>query len=142
VLLVEDEEEVRAMTRRCLQRQGYEVLEARNGREALATWEQESGTIDLVVTDVVMPEMNGGELARRLLAERPSLKVLFVSGYTDSAVLRHNLLEEGMAFLQKPFTPKVLARKIHEVLSTAQAESGPGWVEEEMAGVAEELSCG
>ena len=76
-----------------------------------------------MISDVVMPEMNGGELARRLLQEQPDLKVLFLSGYTDSAVLRANLLEEGRAFLQKPFTPRVLRRKVHEVMTAPAADS-------------------
>jgi CheY-like chemotaxis protein len=122
---------------RALQRQGYEVLAARNGVEALELWQKHKGTIDLVVTDVVMPEMNGGELARRLLAEQPDLKLLFLSGYTDSAVLRANLLEEGRAFLQKPFTPRVLARKVHEVM-TAPAEEG-GWLPAESEAPAAEV---
>ncbi len=117
VLLVEDEDDVRTLTRRALTRHGYTVLEARHGVEALKVWESHKGSIDLMVSDLVMPEMNGGELARRLLAERPGLKVLFLSGYSDSAVLRANLVEEGRAFLQKPFTPRTLARKVHELVS-------------------------
>jgi two-component system, cell cycle sensor histidine kinase and response regulator CckA len=117
VLLVEDEDDVRTLTRRALPRQGYAVLEARHSREALQVWERHKASVELVISDVVMPEMNGGELARRLLQERAELRVLFLSGYTDSAVLRANLLEEGRPFLQRPFTPRVLARKVHEVMS-------------------------
>ncbi len=126
VLLVEDEDDVRLLTRRALQRQGYTVLEARHGGEALKVWAKHKGTIDLMISDVVMPEMNGGELARRLLQEQPDLKVLFLSGYTDSAVLRANLLEEGRAFLQKPFTPRLLSRKVHEVMSAPSSMSDTG----------------
>ncbi len=128
VLLVEDEDDVRALTRRLLQRAGYCVLEARNGAEALATWAKVKADIDLVVTDVVMPGMNGGEVARRMLADRPDLKLLFLSGYTDSAVVQHNLLEDGAAFLQKPYTPRALARKLHELLSASPVERG--WLSE------------
>jgi signal transduction histidine kinase len=131
VLLVEDEDDVRTLTRRALARQGYRVLEARHGVEALKVWEQHRGTIDLMVSDLVMPEMNGGELARRLLQERPDLKVLFLSGYSDGAVLRANLLEEGRAFLQKPFTPRVLARKVHELLTAPPPVEGDWAAEDE-----------
>jgi PAS domain S-box-containing protein len=151
VLLVEDEDDVRTLTRRALTRQGYTVLEARHGVEALKVWEQHKGAIDLMVSDLVMPEMNGGELARRLLHEQPDLKVLFLSGYSDSAVLRANLLEEGRAFLQKPFTPRVLARKVHELMtapppgegeSTSSSLSGEGgWAAEDEACEVEPASC-
>jgi PAS domain S-box-containing protein len=116
VLLVEDEDKVRAITSRILQSKGYTVLEARHGGEALDLFDQTAEDINLVVTDVIMPQMNGPELVQRLLQQRPSLKVLFLSGYTDSAVFRHGLLDPGKAFLQKPFTPGALTRKVHEVM--------------------------
>jgi PAS domain S-box-containing protein len=116
VLLVEDEDRVRSITSRILQGKGSTVLEARGGAEALDLLGRTDGEVKLVVTDVVMPEMNGPELVQRLQARRPDLKVLFLSGYTDGAIVRHGLLGAGTAFLQKPFTPGALTRKVHEVL--------------------------
>jgi PAS domain S-box-containing protein len=115
VLLVEDEESVRQLVRETLQARGYNVIEAENGEAGLRAAEQAS-TIDLVITDVVMPGMNGRELARRLAAERPQIKVLYLSGYTEEAILHEGGMEAGTAFLQKPFTLQVLARKVREVL--------------------------
>jgi two-component system cell cycle sensor histidine kinase/response regulator CckA len=116
VLLVEDEDGVRALSRRVLQGCGYNVLEARDGAEGVRVAEQHGGQIDLLVTDVVMPRMGGGEIARRLEALHPKLKVLFVSGYTDDAVVRHGILEAEVAFLHKPFTTAALANKVRSVL--------------------------
>jgi PAS domain S-box-containing protein len=116
VLLVEDEEDVRRTTRLILEKNGYQVLEARHADEALRLCEQESELVDLVVTDVVMPDMNGCQLAERLLSRRPALKVLFMSGYAEGAVSRHGLLEKDAAFLPKPFTPKALASKVRQLL--------------------------
>jgi CheY-like chemotaxis protein len=119
VLLAEDEEQVRRMTRTILEMNGYHVLEASSGDEALATYKQHEGRIDLVITDVVMPQMSGRELAQSLEALRPGIKVLYVSGYTDDAIVRHGLLDEGIAFIQKPFTPEAFSRKVREVLDAA-----------------------
>jgi PAS domain S-box-containing protein len=116
ILLVEDEGAVRALSRNALQRFGYNVLEASNGREAVRICDQHEGAIHLLVTDVVMPEMGGRQVAERLVALRPSLKVMYVSGYTEDAVVRHGVLEAETAFLRKPFTPSVLACKVREVL--------------------------
>jgi PAS domain S-box-containing protein len=116
ILLVEDEDGVRALIRQVLSRHGYTVLEARHGGEALLHCERHRGTIDLLVSDVVLEQMSGPELANRLLALRPELKVLFVSGYTDDAIIHQGVLLEGTAFLQKPFTTDALAKKIREVL--------------------------
>jgi PAS domain S-box-containing protein len=116
VLLTEDEDGVRTFVGLALEAQGYTVLEARDGEGALALCRGHPGPIHLLITDVVMPRMSGRELADRAAALRPGLKVLFVSGYTDDAVVRHGLLTEGVAFLQKPFTPAVLARKVRQVL--------------------------
>jgi CheY-like chemotaxis protein len=116
VLLVEDDEAVRALSEQVLRRSGYTVLVANQGLDALRLCAQHGGRIDLLVTDVVMPELGGRELAERLQVVRPDLKVLFLSGYTDDAVVRHGVLEQEVYFLAKPFSPIVLAQKVREVL--------------------------
>jgi signal transduction histidine kinase len=116
LLVVEDDEAVRALTRTVLRSNSYDVIEAVDADEALRWVEEHKEPIHLLVTDVVMPGMSGRELAERLKQLRPEMKVLFVSGYTDDAVVRHGLLEAEVAFLQKPFTPNALARKVREVL--------------------------
>lgn len=118
VLLVEDEDGVRSLARLALETKGYTVLEARNGGEALQLCEQHQGPIHLLVTDVVMPGMNGRDLADRLISLHPGLNVLFVSGYTGDAIVHHGVLDPDVAFLEKPFTPAVLARKVREVLDS------------------------
>jgi PAS domain S-box-containing protein len=120
VLLVEDEEMVREMAREILRESGYQVLEARHGQEALLVAEQHHGPIHVMLSDVVMPQMSGRELAEQLSPRRREMKVLYMSGYTDDAIVHHGVLDEGMAFIEKPFTPLALARKLREVLSTAQ----------------------
>jgi signal transduction histidine kinase len=116
VLLVEDEPGVRAFVRDTLGLFGYTVLEARHGIEALMIGTRHAGPIHLLITDVVMPQMDGREIADRLGPLRSEMKVLYMSGYTDDAVVSHGVLEAGTAFLQKPFTPDALARKIRDVL--------------------------
>jgi CheY-like chemotaxis protein len=116
LLLVEDEAAVRALVRNVLKEKGYRVLEASRGEEALELAEQYWGPIDLLVTDVVMPQMSGRELARRLVNLHREIKVLYISGYADNAVWYQGGLDSGVAFLQKPFSPEVLARKVREVL--------------------------
>jgi two-component system cell cycle sensor histidine kinase/response regulator CckA len=118
VLLTEDEEQVRQMIRIILEMNGYHVLEASGGEEALAIYKQHAGQIDLIMTDVVMPQMSGRELAQSLEILHPNIKVLYMSGYTDDAIVRHGLLDQEIAFLQKPFTPDALMRKVREVLDT------------------------
>ncbi len=120
VLLVEDEEMVRRMTRGMLEMNGYRVIEASNGLEALMVCERHDGPIDLLLTDVVMPQMSGRELADRLATAHPEMRVLYMSGYTDDAIVQHGVLEAGTAFLEKPFTPQVLARKVRGVLDKGQ----------------------
>jgi two-component system, cell cycle sensor histidine kinase and response regulator CckA len=114
---VEDEVSVRALTRVILENQGYTVLEAEGGDEALEIVRNFAGTINLVLTDVVMPSMGGSTLASRVETLRPGIRVLYMSGYTDDAVFRHGHLDAGRAFLQKPFTPETLARKVRETLN-------------------------
>jgi CheY-like chemotaxis protein len=116
VLLVEDEEMVRNMTREILQESGYRVLEATHGHEALIVAERHDGPIHLMLSDVVMPQMSGRELAEQLSPVRREMKVLYMSGYTDDAIVHHGVLDEGMAFIEKPFTPNTLTRKLREVL--------------------------
>lgn len=117
VLFVEDDQAVRELVRDYLIGSGYRVLEATDGVEALKIVAAHRGTIDLLITDVVMPHLSGPELVARLSAERPGLKILFLSGYTDDTVFRHGVLEGGVAFLQKPFNLKAFAQKIREVLN-------------------------
>ena len=116
VLVAEDEDAVRQIIERALQARGYRVMVARNGSEALALAGRHAGQIDLLVTDVVMPDMNGRVLSQRLMEVRPAIKTLYLSGYTDDAILHHGVLQEGVAFLQKPFSLGALARKVRDVI--------------------------
>ena len=116
VLVTEDEAQMRSLLRRCLASRGYTVLEASHGGEALEVVARHHGPIHLLVTDVVMPHMSGKELAQRLQADRPNLRVLFISGYSDEAIERHGVLAPGAAFLQKPLHPDVLARTVRQIL--------------------------
>ncbi|HJQ23668.1 MAG TPA: PAS domain S-box protein [Blastocatellia bacterium] len=116
VLLAEDEEVVRRLAREVLEGYGYRVLEAGNGGAAFSACVGHDGPIHLLITDVVMPGMGGRDLANRLSRLRPEMKVLFMSGYTDDAIVHHGVLEAGIPFIQKPFSPDDLARKVREVL--------------------------
>jgi len=126
VLLVEDEDFVRGVTREVLEIAGYHVLEASNGESALQVFNENGGKVDLVLTDVVMPGMNGRDLGERLAAMSPRLKMLFMSGYTENAVLRHGLEKDCAAYLQKPFALETLIAKVREVLHGAIVPPAPG----------------
>lgn len=116
VLVVEDNESVRSYVRGVLELGGYHLLEANGSEEALKLIEDHSGPIHLVLTDVIMPRMSGPELAERVARLHPETKVLYMSGYTDNAIVHHGVLEAGTFFLQKPFVPETLTRKVREVL--------------------------
>jgi CheY-like chemotaxis protein len=116
VLLVEDEDAVRELAVEVLQDAGYRVLQAPSAARAIEMAGEHPGAIDLVVTDVVMPGLGGRELGEQLVASRPGLKVLFMSGYTDDVILRRGVLSSSAAFIEKPFSPEGLARKVREVL--------------------------
>jgi PAS domain S-box-containing protein len=122
VLLVEDEDAVRQLGERILRGIGYTVLTARSGQDALDLAQAHEGPIHLLVTDLVMPRMRGADLAERLLQQRPDVKMLFISGYSDPAFLEHRLLVHGAPFLQKPFSADALSRKVREVLSSPTGE--------------------
>jgi len=116
ILLVEDDDQVRAAARGILERAGYQVFEARNAGEALLFSEQHSGEIHLLLTDVVMPGMSGPALAKRLAGARVDMRVLCMSGYTDDSIVRHGVLEAQIAYIQKPITPETLTTRVRQVL--------------------------
>jgi signal transduction histidine kinase len=116
VLVVEDEELVRKLVSEVLRRAGYQVLEAQDGAEALEVHEKYAGTVQLLLTDVIMPRMNGRELAESLKRTRPSMRVLYVSGYTEDAMIQKGISDGSLAFLPKPFTPHALLSKVRDVL--------------------------
>jgi PAS domain S-box-containing protein len=119
ILLVEDEEQVRGAIRNLLRRNGYHVLEAQSPGDALLVSEQFSGTVHLLLTDVIMPRMTGPELASRLIATRPTIRVLYMSGYANRSIERTGVLDQELAFLQKPVTPDTLLGKVREVIDGA-----------------------
>jgi two-component system, cell cycle sensor histidine kinase and response regulator CckA len=121
ILLVEDEQSVRELTLRILTKEGYEVLVAGNGREALELMAREPRHIDLLLTDVMMPEINGPELAERVREQRADIRIVFMSGYTEDAVFRNGMLEKGSVFVAKPFSPALLLRRIRAVLDSEAA---------------------
>jgi CheY-like chemotaxis protein len=116
VLIVEDEAGVRSLGRRILETRGYRVLEAGSGQEALRVADEQPGPIHLLIADLVMPDLGGRQLADRLVVGRPGLRVLYVSGYTDDALIRAGEQEEPLHFLQKPFSLAALAQKVRGVL--------------------------
>jgi CheY-like chemotaxis protein len=117
ILLVEDQAAIRMLLEDVLSEAGHRVLAAADGRAALELATECAGAVDMLITDVVLPEMSGPELASRIAPLRPTMIVLYVSGYTDHALLRGGAIEQGAAFLQKPFLPKSLLSKIDELLS-------------------------
>jgi CheY-like chemotaxis protein len=119
VLLVEDDDAVRLVVKRALEEGGYRVLEAANGRDALALLGSTSSRIALVLTDVVMPKMSGRELAERIAELRPGTPVVFTSGYTDGEIVRRGLLDPAAAFIQKPFGPEDIVRIVRERMEGA-----------------------
>jgi signal transduction histidine kinase len=121
ILLVEDEDAVRELSEEILREEGYRVLVASNGEEAVAVCRRHEGSIDLVITDVVMPKMSGPELARRLGTFRPGTKTLFLSGYTNTSITQNDLLRPGVEFLQKPFSSEIFMRKVRQILDGASA---------------------
>jgi PAS domain S-box-containing protein len=122
ILLVEDEPAVQAVVLKILKRYGYKALVASNPDLALQVCKEHPERIDLLLSDVVLPQMSGRELADVVTKRRPGIRVLYISGYTDDAIVRHGILEPGTAFLQKPFTPHALARKIRDVLDAPGSE--------------------
>ena len=116
VLLVEDEPAIRAFVRRCLEGFGYAVLDAGDPRDAIAIARNHAAGIDLVLTDIVLPEMSGRDLVDRLSAIRPSIRALYMSGYGVEEIVHHGMMEPGIRMLSKPFTREALARKVREVL--------------------------
>jgi DNA-binding NtrC family response regulator len=116
VLVVEDDQTVRELVCSVLTAQGYHVLCASHGKEALRLANQHDGEIDLMVSDVIMPEMHGPQLAREIQRTRPHTKVLFVSGYSDTDISDQGVIDPDVRFLEKPFTPDILGRKVREVL--------------------------
>src|SRR5262249_26079647 len=120
ILLVEDEEAVRDLAKTLLMAQGYSVLVADSPAHAETLFADHAGKIHLLLTDVVMPGMSGRELARRITARAPQIRVLYMSGYTDNVIADGGMLEPGLAFLQKPFTPATLGQKLREVLDASQ----------------------
>jgi len=124
VLLVEDQDSLREMAVEVLKRKGYQVLEARNAGEALLICEQHTGLVHLMLTDVVMPRMGGRDLYERLRPWHPEMKVLYMSGYTDDAAIQQGLIDAGSEFLEKPFSPELLALKLRQVLDAAKTPAG------------------
>jgi DNA-binding NtrC family response regulator len=118
ILLVEDESAVRNVARQILERYGYTVIEAAGGKQALDLAAKMPGTIHLLLTDVVMPEMSGRVLGERFAEMKPGIRILYMSGYTDDAVVRHGILQANIAYLPKPFSTEALARKVREVLDS------------------------
>ena len=117
VLLVEDEDAVRTVTRRILERDGFRVLEARSGNEGMAAARSAASPIDLLITDVALPDIGGGEVAREIMKVQPQIRVLYLSGYTDDTLADHGIAAVPANFIQKPFSSEVLRERIRSLLS-------------------------
>jgi len=122
ILLVEDDDAVRAVSERALTRFGFQVLSARSGDEAVRLAQAHPGPIDLVLTDIMMPGMNGVEVAQIVSTHRPGIHVFFMSGYADQDLIRKGLLEPGTRFLQKPFSPRELSQRLWDILGEPTVE--------------------
>jgi CheY-like chemotaxis protein len=118
ILLVEDEEAVRELASRILSAKGYSVVAAKSTKEAEQFSEKHAGEIHLLLTDIIMPVTSGRELARRITGRHPRTRVLYMSGYTDNVLAQGGVLEAGLSFLQKPFTPSALVQKVRDVLDS------------------------
>jgi two-component system, cell cycle sensor histidine kinase and response regulator CckA len=124
ILLVEDEESVRTVTREVLEADGYFVLDAADAVDGIAVYDEHAGEIDLLLSDVVMPGMNGRDMARKLIDKKPDLRVIFMSGYTDTPVLREAFADCNTVYLQKPFSVETLRTRIRQVLEAHAVPSG------------------
>jgi DNA-binding NtrC family response regulator len=116
VLIVEDDDALRNITKKMLQKYGYNILEAENGEKALNIGETHEGPIHLLLTDVVMPVMSGSDLSEKLQSIRPETRVIYMSGYTDNAIVHHGILKQKINFIEKPFSPESLSKKVRQVL--------------------------
>jgi CheY-like chemotaxis protein len=123
VLLVEDDNQVRSMTAMALKMSGYEVLTAANGGEALLLCERYESNIELLLTDVMMPQMSGQELSTKLLKLRPATRVLFMSGHSENASIHHGVIKDGTDFIEKPFSPQAITQRIREVLDAPSRQN-------------------
>ena len=137
ILLVEDDEMVRTLVRETLEREGYKVIDSADPVEAQRLADGFRGKIQLLITDVVMPKLSGKELARSLTLGRPDLKVLYMSGYTDSAIVNSGILHKEVSFLQKPFTPAGISSKVREVIEGDPKTTGITGGEEKLRGAGE-----
>ena len=122
ILLVEDEVPLRRMLQETLSGAGYRVLEADDGTDAIRKWEKQAASIDLLLTDVVMPLVNGRQLAKRLTSVAPRMRVVYMSGYADDVIAYHGILDEATTLVQKPFSPSTLLQKLREVLDAGKAQ--------------------
>lgn len=123
ILLVEDDDMLRKLLSESLKLSGYRVIQAGNGDEAMAVSEMEGGPVHLLLTDVVMPIMGGPELARRLAPAHPQMKILYMSGYTDDAIIHHGVLDRTVQLVEKPFSPRDLVRRVRRILDQPDAET-------------------
>jgi CheY-like chemotaxis protein len=122
ILLVEDDDLVRNLAREVLETSGYHVLEAATGEAAISICEENKDVIHLLLTDVVMPRISGREVANSLLPLHPEMRIVYMSGYAENAIVHHGVLDEGTSFIQKPFSPHALALKVREVLDASLAK--------------------